>query len=118
VRGGGNKSCSVRAHHSSFSTPDFTPGSLSIWLPIPDLTQSYSITLVQTDFLIVSMRTSLTAPALLDEFLIEIHTIGQDHVSNDAHVFAVTIGLNGDFLSEDQLLFGLLSPSRGGLVRE
>ena len=44
---------------SSFSTPGFTPGSLPVLLPIPDPTQSHSITLVQTGFLIISMRTSL-----------------------------------------------------------
>lgn len=46
-------------------------------------------------------RISLQAP--LDEILIEIHHIGQDHVSNGALVLAVTIGLDGDFLPEDQL---------------
>ena len=46
-------------------------------------------------------RISLQAP--LDEILIEIHPIGQDHVSNGALVLAVTIGLDGDFLPEDQL---------------
>ena len=44
---------------SSFSTPGFTPGSLPVLLPIPGPTQSHSVALVQTDLLIVSMRTSL-----------------------------------------------------------
>ena len=44
---------------SSFSTPGFTPGSLPVLLPIPDPTQSHSITLVQEEMPIVSMRTSL-----------------------------------------------------------
>jgi hypothetical protein len=43
---------------SSFTTPGFTPGSLPVLLPIPGPTQSHSITLIQTDSLIVSMRTS------------------------------------------------------------
>ena len=42
----------------SFSTPGFSPGSLPVLLPIPDPTQSHSITIVQPDLLIVSMRTS------------------------------------------------------------
>jgi hypothetical protein len=42
------------------STPGFTPGSLSVLLPIPGPPQSHSIALVQTDLLIVSMRTSFT----------------------------------------------------------
>ncbi len=44
---------------SSFSTPGFTPGSLPVLLPIPGPPQSHSITLVQTDLLIVSIRSSL-----------------------------------------------------------
>jgi hypothetical protein len=58
VRRVGDKSWSVRAHGSIFSTPGFTPGSLPVLLPIPGPTQSHSITLVQTDLLIVSTRTS------------------------------------------------------------
>ena len=42
-----------------FSTPGFTPGSLPVLLPIPGPTQSYSVALVQTILLIVSMQTSL-----------------------------------------------------------
>jgi len=59
VRGVGDESCSVRVHRFGFSTPGFTPGSLPVLLPIPDPPQSHSIALVQTDLLIVSMRTSL-----------------------------------------------------------
>jgi hypothetical protein len=43
---------------SSFSTPGFTPGSLPVLLPIPGPPQSHSITLVQKELLIISMRTS------------------------------------------------------------
>jgi hypothetical protein len=43
---------------SRCSTPGFTPGSLPILLPIPDLTPSDSVTLVQEELLIVSTRTS------------------------------------------------------------
>ncbi len=32
-------------------------------------------------------------PALLDEFLIEIHAIGQDHIGKGADVLVVTICL-------------------------
>ena len=39
-------------------TPGFTPSSLSVLLPIRDLTPSHFITLVQTDLLIVSTRPS------------------------------------------------------------
>ena len=39
---------------SSFSTP----GSLPVLLPIPGPSQFHSIALIQTDLLIVSMRTS------------------------------------------------------------
>ena len=52
-------SCSGRAQGSNFSTPGFTPGSLPVLLPITGPTQSHSITLLQRDFLIVSMQTSL-----------------------------------------------------------
>ena len=45
---------------SSFSTPGFTPGSLQVFLPIPDPTQSHSIALLQDELLIISMRTSYT----------------------------------------------------------
>ncbi len=69
VRGVGDESCSVRVHGSSCLlpvslpvrsrfAPGFTPGSLPVLLPIPDPPQSHSITLIQTDFLVVSMRTS------------------------------------------------------------
>jgi len=60
VRGVGDDSCFVRVTGSSFSTPGFTPGSLPVLLPIPGRTHSHSIALVQTDLLIVSMRTSFT----------------------------------------------------------
>jgi hypothetical protein len=39
---------------SNCSPPGFTPGSLPVLLPIPDLTQSHFITLVQKDFFIIS----------------------------------------------------------------
>jgi hypothetical protein len=43
---------------SRCSTPGFTPGSLPVLLPIPGRTQSHSITLVQEELRIVSMRRS------------------------------------------------------------
>jgi hypothetical protein len=35
---------------SSFSTPGFTPGSLPVLLPVPDRTQSHSITVLGTKY--------------------------------------------------------------------
>ena len=43
------------------------------------------------------------APPLLDEFLIQAHPIGQDHVSKGALVLVEAVGLEGNFLPEDQL---------------
>ena len=39
------------------------------------------------------------APALLDEFLIEIHAIGQDHLPNGGRVRVHAVGLDGDFFA-------------------
>jgi hypothetical protein len=41
---------------SSFSTPGFTPDSLPVLFPIPDLPQSHSIALIQGELLIVSTK--------------------------------------------------------------
>ena len=41
---------------SSFSTPGFTPDLLPVLLPIPDLTQSHSIALIQGELLMVSTK--------------------------------------------------------------
>jgi hypothetical protein len=43
------------------------------------------------------------APSLLDEFLIQAHPIGLDHVSKGALVLVEAVDLEGDFLPEDQL---------------
>jgi len=43
------------------------------------------------------------APALLDEFLIEIHPIGQDHVSKGALVLVVAVSLDRNFLAESEV---------------
>ena len=45
--------------------PGFTPSSLSVLLPIPDLTQSHFIALVQGELRIVSMRMSFTVSLYL-----------------------------------------------------
>jgi hypothetical protein len=42
------------------------------------------------------------APALLDEFLIEVHPIGQKHISNGASVLVLAEGLKCDLLPIDQ----------------
>ena len=39
---------------------------------------------------------------MLDEFLIEIHPIGQEHVSKGAPVLVVSVGLHGDFFPKGE----------------
>ena len=38
------------------------------------------------------------APALLDQLLIQVHPIGQDHIPNGARVLVLAVRLKGDFL--------------------
>jgi hypothetical protein len=56
------------------------------------------------------------APAALDEFLIQAHAIGQDHVSKDTLVLVVAMGLEHDFLSEYKFRRGLLRSFTVGLA--
>ncbi len=42
------------------------------------------------------------APALPDEFVIQIHPIGQDHLSQDAFVLVKAVCLDGDFFTKGQ----------------
>ena len=57
-----------------------------------------------------------SAPALLDEFLIEIHFIGQEHVSNGALVLVVTVGLERDFFAVGEVSNGVLGFLAVGLA--
>jgi len=43
-----------------------------------------------------------SAPALLGEFLIEVRAIGQDHVSKEAFVLVVAVGLDRDVFPEGE----------------
>jgi hypothetical protein len=52
---------------------------------------------------------------LLDEFLVEIHATGQDHIPNGALVLFVTIGVDGDFLPEGKGRGGVLGVVAVGL---
>jgi len=55
------------------------------------------------------------APALLDVFLIDVHAIGQDHVSKGACVLVLAVGLDGDFLPEGEVSDGVLGLLADGL---
>jgi hypothetical protein len=49
---------------------------------------------------------------LLDEFLIQVHPIGQDHVPKGAFVLIVAVGLDRDFFPEGEVsdgVFGIVS---------
>ena len=48
------------------------------------------------------------APALLDQFLIDVRSIGQDYVSKDAFVPVEAARLDADFLSKGECRGGLL----------
>ena len=52
---------------------------------------------------------------MLDEFLIEIHATGQDHIPDGALVLVVTIGVDGDFLPEGKGRDGSLGVVAVGL---
>ena len=56
------------------------------------------------------------APALLHEFLIEIHPIRQDHVSKDALVLVVAVRLDRDLFLEDEVRGNLLRLLAEGLA--
>ena len=56
------------------------------------------------------------APALLDEFLIEVHPIGQDHIPKDAFVLVVAVGLDGDFFPKGKLKGSVLGVFAIGLT--
>jgi len=49
---------------------------------------------------------------LLHEFLIEIHAIGQEHISKGAAIFVVVVSLDGDFFPKGEVRGDLLGPSR------
>jgi hypothetical protein len=53
---------------------------------------------------------------LLHEFLIEIHPIGQDHVSKGARVLVVVVGLDGHVLPEGEFRGGGLGVVAVGLA--
>jgi hypothetical protein len=40
---------------------------------------------------------------LLDEFLIEVHATGQDHIAKGALVFVVAMGLDSDVFPEGEI---------------
>ena len=50
----------------------------------------------------------LPAPTLLDEFLIQVHAIGQDHLANGALILVVAVRLNGDFFPKGKGRGGVL----------
>ena len=56
------------------------------------------------------------APALLDEFLIEIHAIGQEHISQGALVLVMAVGLDRHVLPEGEVRGGLLGSLAEGLA--
>ena len=56
------------------------------------------------------------APALLDEFLIEIHAIGQEHVSKGACVLVVAVRLDGNLFAKGEVRGGVLGVVAVGLA--
>jgi hypothetical protein len=52
-----------------------------------------------------------TSKTLLDEFLIEIRPVRQDHIGKGALVLVVAVGLERDFFPEDKGRGGMLGPS-------
>ena len=48
------------------------------------------------------LGTTGTQDGRLDEFLIEVHPIRQDHIAKGARVLVVAVGLERDVLSEDK----------------
>ena len=48
------------------------------------------------------------APALLDQRVIDVGTIGQDHVSDGVLVLVVAVGLDRDFLAKGEVRGSLL----------
>ena len=61
---------------------------LSLALPAPYLPAPFSVP---------------PAPALIDEFLIEIHAIGEDHIAKGALVLVVAVSLKRDFLPQGEV---------------
>jgi hypothetical protein len=52
------------------------------------------------------------APPLSDEFLIEIHPIGQEYIGNRALILVVAISLERDFFPKGKVRDGVLGLSQ------
>jgi hypothetical protein len=49
-----------------------------------------------------------SVPTLLDEFLIDVRSIRQEHISEGVPLLVFAVSLNGDLLAKHKLLLSLL----------